>query len=112
MNIDDILDLDDFYFLEPWPHWDEWESVHDGQHVKLDVIARLLKDHIAASEVIVLAHVDPPCGALLSQVDALNYIGSYLLEGDIQISDRYFKSFVFVSRNGVAMGWQRNEAVR
>ena len=108
MNANDILDLEDFYYLEPWPHWDEWATVHDGQHAKLNVISRMLTTYIGTPEVIVLVHVDPLCGALLPQADAVIYIGSHILEGDIQISDVHFKSFVFVSRNGVAMGWQRD----
>jgi len=108
MDASDILDLEDFYYLESWAHWDEWETVHDGQHAKLNVISRMLTTHIGTPEVIVLVHVDPLCGALLPQADAAIYIGSHLLEGDIQISDLHFKSFVFVSRNGVAMGWQRD----
>jgi hypothetical protein len=109
MSVDDILDLEDFYWLEPWAHWDAWENVHDGKHAKLDAISRLLKRHIDAAEVVVLVQGDPCLGAVLPQAEAPDYIGSHILEGDIQISDIRFQSFVFISRCGVAMGWQRDE---
>lgn len=81
----------------------EWKNVMDRDGLRTEALASLIKQHIADEEVLVEVH--RKLGAYLPIEDAVRFISEHVGEGEIKVTDRGFKAFVVVARNGVATAW-------
>jgi hypothetical protein len=81
----------------------DWTNVMERDGVRTEALAALIKQHIDADEVLVEVH--RKLGDYLPIEDALLFIRDHIGEGEIKVTDREFKTFVVVARNGVATGW-------
>lgn len=84
------------------PEDQDWVNVHDGRVAKVEVLADLIERHISSPEAVVLVHSDPGIAVMLPRGSAADYMAGFILEHELQASDRSFTCFVAVSRHGVA----------
>ena len=82
----------------------EWRNIAGTAVPPEALLQELLETHIGEVEVLVEVH--RKVGALLPAKEAAAFACSHIGEGQIQIANREFTSFVVVAQNGVATGWR------
>lgn len=82
-----------------------WVVASDEQGLRVEVLRRLVSQHIGSHELVVEAN--RKAGDLLSLDQALEFVAQHLGRGRIRLSNRLFSGFVVIELNGVASGWAR-----
>ena len=84
----------------------DWKNVSGTSGADPARVRELLEQHITEPELEIQVH--RKLGAVLSGSEAVAFICAHVGEGQIQIANREFTSFVVVAQNGVATGWRAN----
>jgi len=82
----------------------DWRNIAGSSAQSEVLLQELLETHIGEEEVLIEVH--RKLGALLPAKEAAAFACSHIGEGQIQIANRDFTSFVVVAQNGVATGWR------
>ncbi len=83
----------------------DWKNIVGTSAKTEELLLEILAAHINEQEVLVEIH--RKLGAVLPRREAVALVCSHIGEGQINISNREFTSFVVVAQNGVATGWQQ-----
>ena len=86
----------------------DWKNIAGTSGGDPARVQELLEQHISEPELVIQVH--RKLGALLSGSEAVAFVCAHVGEGQIQIANREFTSFVVVAQNGVATGWQASTA--
>ncbi|CAN7227648.1 hypothetical protein [Rhizobacter sp. LjRoot28] len=81
----------------------DWVVASDGDGLRLDVVQRLVREHIASDTLLVEAN--RKVGGLFLVSQAFDFVASNVGRGRILMTDREFTGFVVIESNGVASGW-------
>jgi hypothetical protein len=82
----------------------DWKNVVGSDASSEVLLQEILAEHFGEAEVLVEVH--RKLGARLSVREAVPFVCSHIGEGQIQIANREFTSFVVVAQNGVATTWR------
>jgi hypothetical protein len=85
----------------------EWIVVADEKGLRFEVLGALIDEHVRCDDVLV--EVNRKVGDLLPRQATLEFVSSYLGQGEIRLANRDFNGFVVVAQNGVATGWTVGE---
>ena len=86
------------------PSGREWKNIAGTSGADPAKVQELLEQHIVEPELVVQVHRN--LGAVLSRSEAVAFVCAHVGEGQIQVANREFTSFVVVAQNGVVTGWR------
>jgi hypothetical protein len=82
----------------------DWMNIAGTSGADPAKVQEFLERHIVEPELLI--QVNRKLGAVLSGSEAVAFVCAHIGEGQIQIANREFTSFVVVAQNGVATGWR------
>lgn len=94
--------------LKHFPEYDPvdlaWANVLDGDGLRREILASIIKKHISSDVLLVEAHRKQ--GGCLDFMAAMDFLAEHAGHSTIRITGRDFSGFVVLVSNGVAAGWR------